>query len=108
MGVQRHRDEHCRMRRSGYGSVQGVWISTDCSVGRGQLRGQCDGRLEILPTEAGYSYIWSTGDTTRGGRESLLGVYLVTVTSPGGCSTVRGYVAPALQLNVTINEVSNT
>jgi len=69
----------------------------------------CDGRLEILPTVAGYSYIWSTGDTTKVVENLCSGVYLVTVTSPGGCSTVQGsYVAPALQLNVTINEVSNT
>ncbi|MEZ5030292.1 MAG: hypothetical protein R2787_02740 [Saprospiraceae bacterium] len=69
----------------------------------------CDGRLEILPTEAGYSYVWSTGDTTKVVDHLCAGVYLVTVTSPGGCSTVQGsYVAPALQLNVTINEVSNT
>ena len=69
----------------------------------------CDGRLEILPTEAGYSYIWSTGDTTKVVENLCSGVYLVTVTSPGGCSIVQGtFVAPALQLNVSINEVSNT
>ena len=69
----------------------------------------CDGRLEVVPTEAGYTYLWSNGDTSQVINNLCSGVYLVTITSPGGCFAVQGsYVAPALQLNVTINEGSNT
>jgi hypothetical protein len=68
----------------------------------------CDGRLEIVPAETGFTYLWSNGDTTQVIEDLCSGVYLVTITSPGGCFAVQGsFVAPAFQLNVTINAVSN-
>jgi len=56
-------------------------------VNIGSLLPICDNRLlDAGFGNQGYSYNWSTGDTTQTVLASSAGVYEVTVTAPTGCS----------------------
>ncbi|WBM74458.1 T9SS type A sorting domain-containing protein [Saprospira grandis] len=56
-------------------------------VNIGSLLPICDNRLlDAGFGNQGYSYSWSTGDTTQTVLASSAGVYEVTVTAPTGCS----------------------
>ena len=53
----------------------------------------CPGDSAILIAPLGYSYLWTTGDTTQQITGTESGQYAVTVTSPDGCSAVSQAVA---------------
>jgi hypothetical protein len=57
----------------------------------------CPGGSVTLTAPAGFTYLWSTGATTRAITVSTSGSYTVTVTNAGGCSTAS---APT---SVTVN-----
>lgn len=70
-----------------------------------QCADSCDGSIMILPFEPGYTYKWSNKDSLETISNLCSGVYLVTVTSPGGCFIVDAtFVPAAIELNVSIAE----
>ena len=48
----------------------------------------CIGQSATLTAPPGYSYLWSTGDTTQNVTVTTAATYHVTVTAAGGCTTV--------------------
>ncbi len=57
----------------------------------------------------GYSYLWSTGETTADLDGLDGGIYSVTVTDQNGCSVTEGYavhVPPVLLVSLTKTDVS--
>ncbi|MBK7108396.1 MAG: T9SS type A sorting domain-containing protein [Bacteroidetes bacterium] len=56
-----------------------------CSI-EGELE-ICTGECTTLSAPAGYSYLWSTGETTQSIEACAGGVYSVTITNEYGCSS---------------------
>ncbi|MBO4875300.1 MAG: T9SS type A sorting domain-containing protein [Bacteroidales bacterium] len=57
----------------------------------------CEGSNETLTASGGVSYVWSTGETSSAISVNAFGIYSVTATSNGGCSStanVTVFVAP--------------
>lgn len=52
----------------------------------------CTGDSVRLDAPAGFSYLWSTGDTTASISVKLAGRYQVTVTNAGGCTAVSNAI----------------
>lgn len=50
----------------------------------------CTGDSVVLTAAAGYTYLWSTGETTRSITVKSAGDVSVTVTGPNGCSATSG------------------
>lgn len=73
-----------------------------------QCKDSCDGMITLIPQDSGYVYKWSNGDSLEIINNLCSGVYLVTITSPGGCFTVDAtFVPAALELKATINAQDN-
>ncbi len=57
----------------------------------------CEGSNETLTATGGVSYVWSTGETTSAISVNAFGIYSVTATGNGGCTStanVTVFVAP--------------
>ncbi len=72
-----------------------------------------DGTAEalVLCTIDDYSYLWSTGDTTKSINNLSPGLYTVTVTGSSGCAVVQSininsYVCDDMQLFTQITNIS--
>ncbi|MEO8150192.1 MAG: T9SS type A sorting domain-containing protein [Bacteroidia bacterium] len=65
-------------------------VSFQCSIIKTQIiscYGSCDGSLKVgIPAGTPFSYLWSTGQTTRNIYNLCGGTYTVTVTNGFGCS----------------------
>lgn len=61
---------------------------------------QCGGTATLNAGNAGYSYLWSNGDTTQSVTVSSTGTYIVTVTDSNTCSASD-------TAEVTINPLPN-
>jgi hypothetical protein len=53
----------------------------------------CTGDSVALEAPAGYSYVWSTGDTTATLAATAGGLYRVTVTAAAGCTAISDAIA---------------
>ncbi|MBP6185486.1 MAG: T9SS type A sorting domain-containing protein [Saprospiraceae bacterium] len=74
-----------------------------------QCKDSCDGSIVIAPGEGGYTYHWSNGDSLQTIENLCSGIYLVTVTSPGGCFIVDAAFVPAgVVLKVSISDNDST
>jgi hypothetical protein len=74
-----------------------------------QCKDSCDGRISLIPGEGGYTYHWSNGDSLETIENLCSGIYLVTVTSPGGCFIVdAAYVPAGVVLKVSISDNDST
>ena len=64
----------------------------------------CEGSSETLTATDGVSYVWSTGETTSAISVNAFGIYSVTATGNGGCtSTANVTVFVASAPNPVIN-----
>ena len=64
-------------------------LSATCSSTDALCNGQATGSVSVSASggTAGYSYLWSTGDTTTSVTGLAAGTYSVTVTDANGCTT---------------------
>jgi hypothetical protein len=68
-----------------------------------QLPYQCNGIAELSATPGFQSYSWSNGESNSNITVNQPGSFTVTVTGPGGCTTISSVVAnipPAPQVNI--------
>jgi len=63
----------------------------------------CDGGSVTLSAQAGFRYLWSTGDTTQSVVVSAAGNYTVTLLNNGGCSS-----ATSAPVAITVSPVPTT
>ncbi len=63
----------------------------------------CAGEIITLTSDAGTSYLWSTGDTTAAINVSTSGNYFVSTINAGGCQSARS--EPTL---ITVNAIPET
>ncbi|MBC8173972.1 MAG: T9SS type A sorting domain-containing protein [Chitinophagales bacterium] len=64
-----------------------VYPNPVCSIEADGPTEFCEGGSVTLTAPAGYSYLWSTGETTQSIIASEAGTYSVTITSGFGCSS---------------------
>ena len=61
----------------------------------------CTGQTVTLKAAAGYTYLWSTGDTTQNILVDTAATYQVTVTSALGCTSVSNRLVTTLDPDQT-------
>ncbi len=61
----------------------------------------CTGQTATLTAPAGYTYLWSNGDTTQNIFADTAAIYRVTVTSTEGCTAVSNGLATTVDPDET-------
>ncbi len=68
----------------------------------------CSGGSIQLTAESGYTYNWSTGETTQAIQVSQAGVYEVTVTDCNECTSVSNSITISISDDSTPSSISTT
>ncbi|MCF8238170.1 MAG: BspA family leucine-rich repeat surface protein [Saprospiraceae bacterium] len=84
-----------------------VWAIPDATLNTAAVTcgDSCDGQISVEGVNLTWTYLWTTGDSTSAITGLCEGMYVVSITTPGGCgSTDTTFVAGAVEIVVKIVE----